>query len=71
MIQKIATIELPVDEQLVLEKNRMEPQRKTGQEKRISLVTGIHGDELEGQFVCYELARRIREWFPVEEISLN
>ena len=29
--------------------------------KRLSIVTGIHGDELEGQFVCYELARRINE----------
>ena len=29
--------------------------------KRISIVTGIHGDELEGQFVCYELTRRIKE----------
>lgn len=27
--------------------------------KRISIVTGIHGDELEGQYVCYELQRRI------------
>ncbi|MCD7735730.1 MAG: M14 family metallopeptidase [Lachnospiraceae bacterium] len=29
--------------------------------RRISIVTGIHGDELEGQFVCYEVARRIKE----------
>ena len=29
--------------------------------KRISIVTGIHGDELEGQYVCYEVARRIQE----------
>jgi len=29
--------------------------------KRISIVTGIHGDELEGQFVCYELTKRIKE----------
>lgn len=29
--------------------------------KRISIVTGIHGDELEGQFVCYELSRRIKD----------
>ena len=24
-------------------------------------MTGTHGDELEGQYVCYELNRRIRE----------
>ena len=29
--------------------------------KRIGIVTGIHGDELEGQYVCYEVIRRIRE----------
>ena len=29
--------------------------------KRICIVTGIHGDELEGQYVAYELARRIEE----------
>ena len=32
-----------------------------GNGKRISIVTGIHGDELEGQYVCYEVARRIQE----------
>ena len=26
---------------------------------RICIVTGTHGDELEGQYVCYELTRRI------------
>ena len=61
MIQTIATIELPVDEQLVLEKNRLEPQRKNGKEKRISLVTGIHGDELLGMYVLYEIQRRIQK----------
>ncbi len=29
--------------------------------KRISIVTGIHGDELEGQYVCYEVSKRIQE----------
>ena len=33
----------------------------TGSEKRVCIVTGTHGDELEGQFVCYELNRRIEE----------
>ncbi len=28
--------------------------------RRISIVTGIHGDELEGQYICYELQRRIQ-----------
>lgn len=29
--------------------------------KRICIVTGIHGDELEGQYVCYQVLKRIRE----------
>lgn len=29
--------------------------------KRICVVSGIHGDELEGQYVCYELVRKIKE----------
>ena len=26
---------------------------------RISIVTGTHGDELDGQYICYEVIRRI------------
>lgn len=60
MIQTITQMPLPVDETLLIQKNHLAP---TGEDcgKRISIVTGIHGDELEGQYVCYELARRIRE----------
>ena len=36
------------------------PAHPTGNEKRIAIVTGTHGDELEGQFVCYELLRRLK-----------
>lgn len=61
MIETIATIELPIDEQLILQKNRLEPAEKTGREKRISLVTGIHGDELLGMYVLYEVQRRIQK----------
>lgn len=60
MIKTVARTELPVDEVLSIKKNRLEP--ATGSNgKRISIVTGIHGDELEGQFVCYEISRRIKE----------
>ena len=58
-VEEIARTELPLDESLVIKKFRMESEDANG--KRICVVTGIHGDELEGQFVCYELARRIRE----------
>lgn len=61
MIETVTDIALPVDEKLRIRKNRIEPEQMTGTEKRISIVTGIHGDELEGQYVCFELARRIRQ----------
>lgn len=62
MIETVASVGLPIDEKLMIQKNRLIPQKGlSGGEKRISIVTGTHGDELEGQYVCYELQRRIRE----------
>jgi len=62
MIMTVASVGLPVDEVLEIKKNRIVPDGElTGKEKRISIVTGIHGDELEGQFVCFELIRAINE----------
>ncbi len=55
MIETITSVELPVCESLMIRKNRI----ANGSGKRISIVTGVHGDELEGQFVAYELARRL------------
>ena len=55
MIENIVTVKLPTDEELTIKKNSL----KNGEGKRIAIVTGIHGDELEGQYVCYELVRRI------------
>lgn len=63
MISTIAKVILPVDETLEIKKNRIVPAKKSENMKRISIVTGIHGDELEGQYVCYELQRRINEDF--------
>lgn len=61
MIETIASVGLPVDEVLEIKKHRITPEKKIpGQMKRISVVTGIHGDELEGQYVCFELIQRIR-----------
>ena len=59
MIKKVASVELPVDEVLTIKKRRIMPNGKAKGLKRISVVTGIHGDELEGQYVCYELSKRI------------
>ena len=60
-IIEVAEAELPVDERLVIRKRRLAAEGAGSGSKRISVVTGIHGDELEGQYVCYEVARRIRE----------
>ena len=62
MVQTIASVGLPIDETLKIQKNRLIPKNGLhGGEKRLSIVTGTHGDELEGQYVCYELQRRIKE----------
>ena len=62
MIENVVSVGYPVDETLHIKKNRLTPEAGlSGGEKRISIVTGTHGDELEGQYVCYELQRRIRE----------
>lgn len=58
MIKTIVSTALPVDERLLIRKNVIS--NGTGK-KRICIVTGTHGDELEGQMVCYELARLINE----------
>jgi hypothetical protein len=59
----VASVGLPVDETLTIKKRRIQPKEKKKGMKRISIVTGIHGDELEGQYVCFELARRMEESF--------
>lgn len=58
MIKTIITEGLPVDEQLLIKKNVI---KNGNSNKRICVVTGIHGDELEGQYVCFELIRRLNE----------
>lgn len=60
MTETVVSMELPVAESLRIQKNRISPLSPTGKEKRIAVVTGTHGDELEGQFVCYELQRRLQ-----------
>ena len=58
MIKTIISSELPVGEQFLVKKNVL-TNGKGG--KRICIVTGTHGDELEGQMVCYEVCKTIRE----------
>lgn len=57
-VVNIAEVELPIDEVLRIKKMRIQNGTKN---TRINIITGIHGDELEGQYVCYELNRRIQE----------
>ncbi len=53
MIEDVIQIRLPVDETFRIRKNVI----KNGSGKRLCIITGIHGDELEGQYVCFLLAR--------------
>ncbi len=61
MIERVIEVGLPVDENLVIMRNRLQPEVLNGNEKRIAIVTGTHGDELEGQFVCYLLNHIIQK----------
>ncbi len=59
MLETVASFALPVGERVNIKRNRLAPKEQAEGQKRIAVVTGIHGDELEGQYVCYELIRRI------------
>ena len=48
---------MPVDEEFHIVKNHI----THGKGKRICIVTGTHGDELEGQYVCYLIAKMVSE----------
>lgn len=61
MVKTVVSVGLPVDESLRIQKQTIERPGADGTEKRICIVTGTHGDELEGQYVCYELNRRLKE----------
>ena len=56
MIKTIASAILPIDEKLVVKKNVLS--NGIG-DKRLCIVTGTHGDELEGQYVCFKLIQYI------------
>lgn len=57
MLQDILSIRLPVDETYRIRKNSI----THGAGKRLCVVTGIHGDELEGQYACFLLGKLLRE----------
>ena len=59
MIQTVFSAELPIGERLLVQKNRIVGQ--AGRGPRIAVITGVHGDELEGQYVAFELARILQD----------
>lgn len=60
MIEEIVSLQMPVGERLSVKKNRLLPITQDKDCKRISIVTGTHGDELNGQYICYKLIERIK-----------
>lgn len=64
-IEVVTSAKLPVDETLNIKRCRYVPDNIENHEMeklpRICIVTGIHGDELEGQYTCYELSKRLQE----------
>lgn len=60
MIQTVVQVDLPVGERLTIQKNHITPDGKEGG-PRLCVVTGTHGDELEGQYVAWQLARMLDE----------
>ena len=58
MIETIATAALAVNENLNIQKRRIE---NGTSKKRLSLVTGTHGDELEGQYLAYMIGSYLDE----------
>lgn len=61
MIETVMTAQMPVGLPIKIKKNRLEPDTIQENMPRLSIVAGVHGDELQGQYVCYELIRRIKE----------
>ncbi len=66
MIETVFASELPVGERLLIQKHRIQGTAPApfggeaaadGHKPRIAVVTGIHGDELEGQYVAFKLAQ--------------
>ena len=58
MIETVVSTALPIDERLLIKKNKISNGKGR---KRVCIVTGTHGDELEGQYVCFRLAQLLKE----------
>ena len=51
MIETVVSVDLMVEEELKVKKNHLAPDFPTGEEKRICIVSGLYGDELQGQYL--------------------
>lgn len=58
MIKTVTSAELPVNEIFSIQKQRI---KKGRSHKRVCIVTGTHGDELEGQYVCWNLLQKVQQ----------
>ena len=58
MIKTIVSTSLPINERFAIRKNII---RNGKGNRRVCIVTGTHGDELEGQMVCYLVAKHLNE----------
>lgn len=58
MIKTIVSTTLPINERFAIRKNIISNGKGN---KRVCIVTGTHGDELEGQMVCYLVAKQLNE----------
>lgn len=63
MIETVVSANMLIGEVMRVKKNHLAPDFPTGNEKRLCIVSGIHGDEVAGQYICYELIRRIKKDF--------
>lgn len=63
MIETVVAVDLLLEETLKIKKNRLAPDFPTGKEKRLCIVSGLYGDELQGQYICYEVIKRIKQDF--------
>ena len=63
MIETVVSVDLMIEEKLKIKKNRLAPDILSGDEKRLCIVSGLYGDELQGQYICYEIIRKIKEDF--------
>ena len=57
MIETVMTARMPVGLPIKIKKNRLEPDYIREDMPRLSIVAGVHGDELQGQYICYQLIK--------------